>query len=347
MMAPRSWPSARAANVSAMRCFRIGSASASTSSTDGARRPSISALARTASISAWLARGPGPQATKRSVSSLTPVPGRAERTSFRIDVDDLVGDGDLAHEALDAHQLGAGEHGVEVALVGAGRGEQHAPLGEHVGIGDVDLQQEAVELRFGKRIGAFVLERVLRREHVERRRDVVARAGDGDVVLLHRLQQRRLRARRGAVDLVGHQQLGEDRTLDEAEGARLARRVLQHLGADDVGGHEVGRELHALGVEAEHAAERLDEQRLGEAGNADQQRVAAGQDGDQRSLDDDVLAEDDRGGRLVRPLHPLGGRLEAGDDVGVRVGEGAHGDWGSLFVSGGEDTRGRRSLTKL
>ena len=39
------------------------SASDSTSSTDGARRPSISALARTASISAWLARGPGPQAT--------------------------------------------------------------------------------------------------------------------------------------------------------------------------------------------------------------------------------------------------------------------------------------------
>ena len=120
----------------------------------------------------------------------------------------------------------------------------------------------------------------------------------------------------------------------------LPRSVLEHLGADDVGGHEVGRELHALGVEAEHLAERLDEQRLGEAGDADEQRVAAGQDGDQRSLDDDVLAEDDRGGGLMRPLHALGGRLQAGDDVGVRFGEGAHGDWGSLFVSGGEDMHG-------
>ena len=36
-----------------------------------------------------------------------------------------------------------------------------------VGIGHVDLQEEAVELRLGQRIGAFLLERVLRREHME------------------------------------------------------------------------------------------------------------------------------------------------------------------------------------
>ena len=117
--------------------------------------------------------------------------------------------------------------------------------------------------------------------------------------------------RRGAVDLVGHQQLGEDRALDEAERARLAGRVLEHFRADDVGRHEVGRELDALGVEAQHLAQRLDQQRLGEAGDADQQRVAAGEDRDQRALDHDVLAEDDRGGGLVRALHALGCRLQA------------------------------------
>ena len=37
-----------------------------------------------------------------------------------------------------------------------------------VRIVDVDLHQEAVELRFGQRIGAFLLDRVLRREHMER-----------------------------------------------------------------------------------------------------------------------------------------------------------------------------------
>src|SRR5450755_283263 len=57
-------PSARAENVSAMRCLRTGSARSSTSSIDGARRPSSKALARTASISDWLARGPGPQAIR-------------------------------------------------------------------------------------------------------------------------------------------------------------------------------------------------------------------------------------------------------------------------------------------
>src|SRR3954452_18077033 len=44
-------PSARAENVSAMRCLRTGSARSSTSSIEGARRPSSSARARTASIS--------------------------------------------------------------------------------------------------------------------------------------------------------------------------------------------------------------------------------------------------------------------------------------------------------
>ncbi len=75
---------------------------------------------------------------------------------------------------------------------------------------------------------------------------------------------------------------GEDRALDEAEAAAVfAGRVLQHFGADDVGGHEVGRELDALGVEAQHAAQRVDEQRLGEARHADQKRVSAGEDRDQ------------------------------------------------------------------
>ena len=50
---------------------------------------------------------------------------------------------------------------------------------------------------------------------------------------------------------------------------------LQHLGAEDVGRHQVGRELDAAGVEAEHDAHGLDQLGLGEAGHADQQRVAA------------------------------------------------------------------------
>src|ERR1700710_1760385 len=50
-------PSARAENVSAMRCLRTGSARSSTSSIEGASRPSSKARGRNASINGWLARG--------------------------------------------------------------------------------------------------------------------------------------------------------------------------------------------------------------------------------------------------------------------------------------------------
>src|SRR5665213_520646 len=77
-------PSARAEKLSAMRWRRTGWASAITSSTDGAKRPSISALARTASIKAWLARGPGPHEMNPRMSLAPPSSGRAARTSFKI-----------------------------------------------------------------------------------------------------------------------------------------------------------------------------------------------------------------------------------------------------------------------
>ena len=126
-------------------------------------------------------------------------------------------------------------------------------------------------------------------------------------MLLHRLQQRRLRARAGAVDLVGHQQLREDRSGEEAEIALAARRLFQHLGAENVGRHQVGRELDAARVEPERDAHGLDQLGLGEARHADQQRMAAGQHRDQRAIDHAFLAEDDRADR-----GPGGARMRGG-----------------------------------
>ncbi|MGY4368326.1 hypothetical protein ACVW1A_004391 [Bradyrhizobium sp. LB1.3] len=177
--------------------------------------------------------------------------------------------------------------------------EQDTALGVAIGIVDVDLHQETVELRFRQRIGSFLLQRVLRGEYMERLRQIVARAGHGDVLLLHRLEQRRLRARAGAVDLVGHQQLREHRAGDEAEGTLAAGALVEHFGAENVRWHQIGRELDALGIEAERDAERLDQLGLGETGDADQQRMAAGEDGDQRVLDHAVLAEDDGRDRIL------------------------------------------------
>ena len=100
--------------------------------------------------------------------------------------------------------------------------------------------------------------------------------GDRDALFLHRLQQRRLGARAGSVDLVGHQQLAEHRAGHEAEGA-AAGGFVQHLAADDIGRHQVGGELHPLGREAQDGAQGFHQPALAQAGHAAQQHVAARQ----------------------------------------------------------------------
>ena len=164
---------------------------------------------------------------------------------------------------------------------------------------DHDVEHEAIELRLGQRIRAFLLDRVLRREHEERALQVVADAGDGDLVFLHRFEQRRLGLGRRPVDLVGEDDVGEDRAADEADDALAGRAILlDDLGAEDVGRHEVGRELDAVEPEVHRLGQRLDEQRLGEPGHAPQQDVAAGEKCNQDFADDALLA-DDRLGQLA------------------------------------------------
>ena len=157
---------------------------------------------------------------------------------------------------------------------------------------DQQLEEEPVELRFGERVGSFHLERVLGRQHEERRRQHVRRAGDGDRPLLHRLEQGRLGLGRGPVDLVGQDQVGEDRPALELEPADALGRLEHHVGADQVGGHQVGRELDALKLELEGVGQRADQQRLAQAGHALEQHVAAGDQGRQRLLDDLGEADD-------------------------------------------------------
>ncbi len=66
--------------------------------------------------------------------------------------------------------------------------------------------------------------------------------------------------------------------VHEAERAPAGGEVfLDDLGAGDVARHEVGRELHPGEAELERLRHRLDHERLGEAGHADQEGVAPGQ----------------------------------------------------------------------
>ena len=113
----------------------------------------------------------------------------------------------------------------------------------------------------------------------------------------------------------------------------VCRFFLNDFGAGDVAGHQVGRELNALERQVQRLGQRADEQRLGQAGHAFEQRVAAGEDGDQHLLDHFVLADDDFGQLvadavigLLTPLH--------GGDVVLFFGIG-HGDLGFKVRSSG------------
>ena len=158
------------------------------------------------------------------------------------------------------------------------------------------------------------------------------------MALGHHLEQRRLHLRRRPVDLVGEDEVGEHRAELDVERARST--VGSTCGADDVGRHEVGRELDArANVPPTTRRQRLDRERLGEAGHAFEQAVAAGEQAHHHPLDHAVLADDDPLDLEQRALED-GGGLEwvEGVDVGLLVhgvlleslAEGVHG-----FVGGG------------
>ena len=115
-------------------------------------------------------------------------------------------------------------------------------------------------------------------------------AVDGHLPLFHRLEQGRLGARAGAVDLVGQHDLGDKRPGAELE---VAAFLVEDADAHDVGGQQVGRELDALEGAAERARQRLGQHGLADARHVLQQDVALAEQGDQQEVDDLLLADDD------------------------------------------------------
>ena len=102
------------------------------------------------------------------------------------------------------------------------------------------LEEEAVELRLGERERALVLDRVLGREQQERLGQEARDAVDRHLPLGHRLEQRGLRLRHRAVDLVDEHDVGEDRARPELE---VARALVEDGEARDVGRLQVRRAL--------------------------------------------------------------------------------------------------------
>jgi hypothetical protein len=175
---------------------------------------------------------------------------------------------------------------------------------------DDDVEHEAIELRLGKRIGAFELDRVLGREHVKRLLELIRAPLNRDAVLLHRFEERRLRLWRRAVDLVRQDNVREDGTRREHHLAAASGRVfLDDVGAGDVRRHQVGRELDPRELQLHYPCERMDQEGLRESRHAHDQAVAPDKQRQQHLVDrvglsDDELAE--LGDDLIPSgLHPI------------------------------------------
>ena len=170
------------------------------------------------------------------------------------------------------------------------------------------LEHEAVELSLGQGVSALLFDRVLGGEHQEGVGQRARFAGQGDLALLHRFEQCRLHLGRGPVDLVGQHEVAEDRSLVHRP---IARFGVVNLGANQIGGQQIGRELDAMADSAHRARQRIDRQRLGQPRHALEQNVAVSDQADQQATKQRALADNhalDFGRDGMEPISRVGER---------------------------------------
>ncbi len=129
---------------------------------------------------------------------------------------------------------------------------------------------------------------ILRRQSHERRRQGKGLAFNGDLPFLHHFQQRRLGLGRGAVDLVGQQEVAEHRP--PADFKPFLAQVVQGM-AGHIAGHQIGGELDAgePGVDAGRQGPR--QQGFAQTRHALDQDMTGGAQGDQRLFHHRLLTD--------------------------------------------------------
>ncbi len=181
-----------------------------------------------------------------------------------------------------------------------------------------DFEEETVELGFGERVSSFLLDGVLGCEYEEGSGERVREAADGDDSFLHGFEECGLGLGGCTVHFIGEYELGEDGAGLETELAGAAIGSVDFVdngGADDVGGHEVGRELDAAEGERHGGGEAADQERFADAGDALEEKMAANHDGNEGRFDGGVLADDGfadfgfEGGEGGAELLGLGGEV--------------------------------------
>ena len=136
-----------------------------------------------------------------------------------------------------------------------------------------------------------MLDRILRGEHQKWLVQPEALSADGDLLLLHRLEQRALDLGRGAIDLVGKDDVPEDGAALNGE---LARLLVVDDRSDEIRGEQIRRELNPLEAAVDHRGESSDGECLGQAREPLEQHVPVGEQPDHQAVEHGPLADDDR-----------------------------------------------------
>ena len=192
---------------------------------------------------------------------------------------------------------GAGnEHGF-----GRCHGIQNGALLAAIGISDYHLHHEPIDLRLGERIRALLLQGILGGKHQERCGQTISLISDRYLALLHRFQQSALYFCRCAIDFVREDEIAENRPVLRPE--RSVLRVVDHR-SHDVGRQHIGGELQPLEIQGNATGQGLQCERLGQAGDALQQNMPVGEQGDQQSVEQVFLTHNDARHLLLQRTDP-------------------------------------------
>jgi hypothetical protein len=151
-------------------------------------------------------------------------------------------DGNTRDGLLQLHDLIPMEHRLSFEIFGClSAARQQLQLACSVGISNLELHRESIELSFGKRIRPDALDRILRGQNKERLAKAVGLSVDCHLPLGHGLEQGALGTRSRAVDFVGKQYIGKDWAGSKLE---LAGLLIQNTKSGDIARKQIRRALY-------------------------------------------------------------------------------------------------------
>ena len=137
----------------------------------------------------------------------------------------------------------------------------------------------------------------------------------------HRLKQRRLRARRGPVHVVGEDDVGEQRSLAELERPPALGRFHNNVGAEDIGRLEIGRTLNPLELEVDRRGQGPRKKGLARARQTFQEDVSADHQRRHQRIDRRIAANNLFGDFLAKGLKVAAKRIQPT----IKIGKFTHG----------------------